>query len=183
MKYGARAIVWGHKVYKGKVTYADVPAKLKNNVNKYLVDKGYTSFITATDSLSFTASVTLSGADLSDNAFTFSLTGSGDVSKTAKNVAGNITFEPITYGNDDLGETYSYVIKQVAGSETGYTYDLSEYTAIVEISRNSSNVNDIEWTLVCKKTKDSTGNAIASESQTVADAIVFENSYSNTEQL
>lgn len=41
MKYGARAIVWGHKVMKGKVQVSDVPSYLTEKVNKYLTDKGW----------------------------------------------------------------------------------------------------------------------------------------------
>ena len=41
MKYGARAIVWGHKVIKGKVEYTDIPIKLKDRIDKYLTDHDY----------------------------------------------------------------------------------------------------------------------------------------------
>ena len=40
MKYGARAIVWGHKVMKGKANFSAVPARLKKKTALYLADKG-----------------------------------------------------------------------------------------------------------------------------------------------
>lgn len=43
MKYGARAIVWGHKVMKGKVQVSDIPSYLTEKVSKYLTDKGWSS--------------------------------------------------------------------------------------------------------------------------------------------
>ena len=49
MKYGARAIVWGHKVYKGKVSFAQVPEHLKEKTAQYLTDKGKESFLPTND--------------------------------------------------------------------------------------------------------------------------------------
>lgn len=43
MKYGARAIVWGHKVMKGKVQVGDVPSYLTEKVGEYLTDKGWSA--------------------------------------------------------------------------------------------------------------------------------------------
>lgn len=49
MKYGARAIVWGHKVYKGKVSFEQVPEHLKEKTAQYLTDKGKESFLPTND--------------------------------------------------------------------------------------------------------------------------------------
>ena len=44
MKYGARAIVWGHKIMKNRATIEDIPsyleAKVKPNILRCLEDKG-----------------------------------------------------------------------------------------------------------------------------------------------
>gem|GEM_PF-5205404 len=58
--------------------------------------------------------------------------------KTAANAAdGTVTF-PMTYTfEDDAGETYTYVIKEIAGSAGGWTYDEdSAYTVTVEVIDN-----------------------------------------------
>lgn len=45
MKYGARAIIWGHKILKGKAQMSDIPIRLGEkvvtNIYQYLADKGY----------------------------------------------------------------------------------------------------------------------------------------------
>lgn len=58
MKYGARAIVWGHKVMKGKANFSEVPARLKEKTALYLADKGEADLVPAADSITFANSYT-----------------------------------------------------------------------------------------------------------------------------
>lgn len=183
MKYGARAIVWGHKIIKGKANFANVPAKLKEKTALYLADKGEEDLVPAADSLILMATVTYTGATLAKDDFTFTLTATG-VNQSKKNAAdGKIIFDELEFDDDDIGETFTYTCKQsIPGTpETGVTYDESEYEVTVKPYRNTGNAQDIEFTVTQKKVKDSTGTAISSDDQVAADSITFANSYTAPE--
>ena len=179
MKYGARAIVWGHKVIKGKANFANVPSHLKAKTALYLSDKGEEDLVPAADSLILLAAVTYTGATLAKDDFTFSLTATG-VNQSKKNAAdGKIVFDAIEFDDDDIGETFTYTCKQtIPGTPaTGVTYDKSEYEVTVKPYRNTGNAQDIEFTVTQKKVKDASGDAIASADQVAAESITFANSY------
>ena len=179
MKYGARAIVWGHKVMKGKANFSAVPAHLKEKTALYLADKGEEDLVPAADSLILMATVTSTGATLAKDDFKFTLTGTG-VSQTKKNAAdGKIIFDALEYDDEDIDETYTLTCKQTIPDSPvdGVTYDQSEYSVIIEPYSNSSDAQDIEFTVTQKKVKDATGTAISSDDQVAADSITFANSY------
>ncbi len=74
---------------------------------------------------------TLSGKNLTANEFTFALYENGVQKATAKNsVDGKVVFEKITY--TEAG-TYTYTIKEIAGTSKYITYDNREYTVTVTI--------------------------------------------------
>ncbi len=82
-----------------------------------------------------TATKTLAGANLAADQFSFELKDEdGQVLQTKKNAAdGSITFDPITYGYEDLGKVYTYKISEVEGNAYGYTYDKTEKTVKVSV--------------------------------------------------
>ena len=179
MKYGARAIIWGHKVMKGKANFSAVPARLKEKTALYLADKGEEDLVPAADSLILMATVTYTGATLAKDDFTFTLTGT-DVSQTKKNAAnGKIVFDALNYDDEDIDKTYTLTCKQsIPGTPVeGVTYDKSEYEVKIEPHRNTRDAQDIEFTVTQKKIKDATGTAISSDDQVAADSIAFANIY------
>lgn len=74
---------------------------------------------------------TLSGKNLTANEFTFALYEKGVQKATANNGAdGKVVFDKITYTK---AGTYTYTIKEIAGSSKYITYDNREYTVTVTI--------------------------------------------------
>ncbi len=88
-------------------------------------------------SVKIAATKTLTGRDLKDGEFTFTLTGEGDVadmSRTAKNDArGNVSFDELTF---EAPGTYTFTITEVKGTEEGMTYDEGAYTVTVTVADN-----------------------------------------------
>ena len=88
-------------------------------------------------SVKITAIKTLTGRDLKDGEFTFTLTGEGDaadMSRTAKNDArGNVSFDELAF---ETPGTYTFTISEVKGTEEGMTYDESVYTITVTVVDN-----------------------------------------------
>ena len=80
------------------------------------------------------ATKTLEGRDLTEGAFTFTLTdvASGNVVAQATNAAdGSVRFMGISYATPG---TYDYEIAEVAGDEEGMTYDQHVYRVRVEVT-------------------------------------------------
>lgn len=101
------------------------------------------SYTTTGTTVAFTAEKVLVGQKLEAGQFQFLLTKTGvdgqpDVEiETAVNQAdGIIRFRPIAFTQADMGNTYRYTIREVAGEKNGYTYDESVYTLTVEILDN-----------------------------------------------
>ena len=88
-----------------------------------------------------TATKVLQGGELAQDQFTFELRNAeqgGDVISTAKNdAAGNIAFEPITYGASDVGKTFEYWISEVDDGQKGIAYDTKtvHVLSLIHISR------------------------------------------------
>lgn len=87
--------------------------------------------------VTLSANKVLTGKDLATGEFTFQLTGKDKdgkaLSLTAANDAnGNITFSPITFTKEG---DYTYIIKEISGTEKDMTYDPSEKTVTVHIEK------------------------------------------------
>lgn len=84
--------------------------------------------------LSATAKKTINKTETPENGqFTFQLlSADGAVLQTKTNDSdGNITFDRISYTKDDVGQTYTYYVKEQAGDDTDFIYDESVYTVTV----------------------------------------------------
>ena len=91
-----------------------------------------------------TATKVLQGGELAQDQFTFELRNAeqgGDVISTAKNdAAGNIAFEPITYGASDVGKTFEYWISEVDDGQKGIAYDTKTVHVTVSVELDASGV-------------------------------------------
>ena len=91
-----------------------------------------------------TAIKVLQGGELAQDQFTFELRNAeqgGDVISTAKNdAAGNIAFEPITYGASDVGKTFEYWISEVDDGQKGIAYDTKSVHVTVSVELDASGV-------------------------------------------
>ncbi|HHX30385.1 MAG TPA: VWA domain-containing protein, partial [Clostridiaceae bacterium] len=102
----------------------------------YPADTEFNNVYTAQGSFTPTVRKVLAGRVLAAGEFTFALKRNGTVLQTKTNAAdGTVTFDPIPYGQDDIGQTYTYTIVEVVpGSpETGMTYDALVVTITVDI--------------------------------------------------
>ncbi len=109
------------------------------NGQAYAVDgETITNTYAADGSVIFAGSKTLTGKELTAEAFSFVLTdGAGNEIETVKNKAdGSFAFSEIEYGLDDVDKTYTYKVKEVPGAEKGITYDPTEYTVTVKVEDN-----------------------------------------------
>ncbi|MBE5802620.1 MAG: Cna B-type domain-containing protein, partial [Clostridiales bacterium] len=98
---------------------------------------------TASGEIQFMGTKTLNGMDLTAEQFSFVLSGE-DVNETVKNAAdGSITFSKIVYDESDIGKTYTYTVKEQAGSVYGMSYDDTEYTIEVTVSDAGNGKLDI----------------------------------------
>ncbi|MGI6217572.1 MAG: Spy0128 family protein, partial [Coriobacteriales bacterium] len=107
--------------------------------------------------VSLSANKVLTGGELSDGQFSFTLTDQDGKSVTVKNKAdGTIALPTLTF--DSVG-TYTYTLSEVDAGEKGYTYDKTEYEITVDvtegdtayqtavsISNGNSNVGEDEMT-------------------------------------
>lgn len=129
-----------------ETTY-DVTAKVTNGAGNKLVAKwdlgtaaGGVTFKNAyepdeTANVSLGATKVLNGRDLVAGEFTFELVdGQGNVVATATNAAdGSVFFSSIEF--TEAG-TYTYLIREVAGSLANVTYDTATHTATVTVTDN-----------------------------------------------
>ncbi|MGN0035199.1 MAG: Spy0128 family protein, partial [Coriobacteriales bacterium] len=85
--------------------------------------------------LALSASKRVNGSTdgLADGQFSFQLLSSdGTVLQTKTNSAnGAVSFDRITYKPSDVGKTYIYQVKEIAGDDNAYTYDSNVYTVTV----------------------------------------------------
>ena len=72
---------------------------------------------------------------LADQEFEFILRQGDNVLQTVNNTAdGNIPFAPLSFTQDDIGQTYDYSITETAGTEIGMTYDAMILTFSVTVT-------------------------------------------------
>lgn len=84
-------------------------------------------------SMALTALKTLDGTKPGDHTFKFQLLDSAGKALQTKgnNADGTVSFDKISYSKNDLGKTYTYTVKELAGDDTSITYDNSVYTVSV----------------------------------------------------
>lgn len=83
---------------------------------------------------------------------------------TVKNGAGNFSFGTITFGMDDVGKKYRYVIREIPGKNSNYTYDTHQYLVTIVVTGVKDGV--IQYTV----------SIVRSDNKTVS-KISFENHY------
>ena len=136
---------------------------------------------------------TLNGRTLAENMFDFTITGEGTVTTTAaeanvkladtdksfKNtapgkddVAVMSKLDSITFDEADIGKTYQYAVREVAGTDTKYTYDLVTATVAIQVLENNGELYTV--TTVTKGDDIKTYSSADSEVTAVAP---FVNSY------
>jgi pilin isopeptide linkage protein len=98
-----------------------------------------TNTYTATGELNIETTInptkSLAGRALTAGEFTFELRQGGAVLQSAANDAeGNILFTPLVYTEEDIGQTYSYTIVEIAGIEADMAYSTMaiDFTVLVE---------------------------------------------------
>ena len=109
---------------------------------------------TTSGSLEITAVKTVNGAEPAEDEnqkFTFTLE-SGDentpeISQEKKNEGGKVTFDRITYGLEDIGETYTYILKESQTVPAGYTSSEAEYRITARISDNYDGTLKVDKTI------------------------------------
>ncbi len=123
----------------GKMS-ADIYYVLDDNVKDAMV---FTNIYEVSGDIDVTlkGKKTLNGRELKDNEFTFELYEaneefevSDEATMAAKNVKGEFKFE-MNYTNDQIGNTYYYVVKELNGGKTvdGVKYDDTEYKITVSV--------------------------------------------------
>ena len=109
---------------------------------------------TASGSLEITADKTVNGAEPAEDEnqkFAFTLE-SGDentpeISQEKQNEGGKVTFDRITYGLEDIGETYTYIVKESQTVPAGYTSSKAEYRITARISDNYDGTLKVDKTI------------------------------------
>ena len=102
----------------------------------------FTNTYSATGKVQLEAKKVLNGKTLKADQFTFTLDGE-NVHQEKQNAAdGTVKFDEISYDQDDAGKTFTYTIKEVAGSEAGYTYDDHSETVTVTVTDNGDGTLD-----------------------------------------
>ena len=116
----------GDGTLKAKPSYAKAEGAVFTNTYTY----------SATGKVQLEAKKVLNGKALKADQFTFTLDGD-KVHQVKKNAAdGTVKFDAISYDQDDVGKTFTYTIKEEAGSEAGYTYDNHSETVTVTVTDN-----------------------------------------------
>ena len=82
----------------------------------------------------------------SDDKFSFQLSewdgSSWKLIQTKQNAGKDVTFEEITYGEDDIG-THWYKLAEVKGDNPTYQYDTTEYVIKVTVSKSGNTINAV----------------------------------------
>ncbi|MBP7403215.1 MAG: hypothetical protein KBA30_11415, partial [Clostridia bacterium] len=107
------------------VAITDAGNGVLNMVPTYPADTVFDNTYEAAGEIALEADKTLTGRLLQNAEFTFQLQDSvGTVMQTKQNdVSGNVVFDALNYTQADIGQAYTYRIVEVAGTETGMTYD------------------------------------------------------------
>ena len=140
----------GNPVTTGKSFLYTVAVPDNGQVN---VTAGSTAEITVTNtkyqaagSLALTAEKTLTGKELKAGAYSFILSNKENkVLQTKTNDAdGKVAFDPISYTIEDAGNTYTYNVSEIEGTESGVTYDKTIYTVTAAITDNGDGTLKVE---------------------------------------
>ncbi len=127
----------------------------------------------ASGSLALTGEKTVNGGEPGeDEIFTFTLQSVGNTpqhSQSVTNRRGEIIFDPISYSLADVGETYTYEIRETSKSGNGYTVDSAVYLVTVQVQDQVKD-GQLEITSVIVR-------ETASGSQKETEKIVFQNTY------
>ena len=122
----ATGITYDSKTITATVTVADNGKGALEATVTYDDEKAFENTYTPAGATSVTlgAKKVLEGRDLEAGKYSFELKKEdGTVVETVKNAAdGTVTFSPISYDESQVG-THKYTISEVAGTETGITYD------------------------------------------------------------
>ena len=135
-------ITYDKTVQEVEVTVEKVSAtELKATASKEAKDLVFTNKYTPAGATSVTlgAKKVLEGKDLEAGKYSFELKKEdGTVVETVTNAAdGTVTFSPISYDESQVG-THKYTISEVAGSETGITYDKTVQEVEVTVEKVSA---------------------------------------------
>ncbi|RID95217.1 Cna B-type domain-containing protein [Streptococcus constellatus] len=135
-------ITYDKTVQEVEVTVEKVSAtKLKATASKEAKDLVFTNKYTPAGDTSITlgAKKVLEGKALEAGKYSFVLKkADGTVVETVTNAAdGTVTFSPISYDESQVG-THKYTISEVAGSETGITYDKTVREVEVKVEKISA---------------------------------------------
>ena len=106
----------------------------------------FTNTYRATGKVQLEAKKVLNGKALEADQFTFTLDGVGNnVHQEKQNAAdGTVKFDEISYDQDDVGKTFTYTIKEEAGSEAGYIYDNHSETVKVTVTDKGDGTLDTD---------------------------------------
>ena len=135
-------ITYDKTVQEVEVTVEKVSAtELKATASKEANDLVFTNTYTPAGATSVTlgAKKVLEGKDLEAGKYSFELKkADGTVVETVTNAAdGTVTFSPISYDESQVG-THKYTISEVAGTETGITYDKTVQEVEVTVEKVSA---------------------------------------------
>ena len=135
-------ITYDKTVQEVEVTVEKVSAtELKATASKEAKDLVFTNTYTpaGTTSVTLGAKKVLEGKDLEAGKYSFELKKEdGTVVETVTNAAdGTVTFSPISYDESQVG-THKYTISEVAGTETGITYDKTVQEVEVTVEKVSA---------------------------------------------
>ena len=98
----------------------------------------FTNVYHASEQVVLQAQKHLTGGTLTGDDFSFTLYDENDeVLQTKGNTAdGSVTFDPITYTQDDVGKTFVYYIKENTGNDEGIIYDQHPVQVKVNVQDN-----------------------------------------------
>ncbi|MFS9226403.1 FctA domain-containing protein, partial [Streptococcus parasanguinis] len=81
----------------------------------------------------------LDGRALQAGEFEFILEKDGvEVERVKNDAAGKINFKKLEFGNEDLGKTYNYTVREVAGTDATVTYDTMKANVTVTVSHDGT---------------------------------------------
>ena len=137
----ATGITYDSKTITATVTVADNGKGALEATVTYDDEKAFENTYTPAGATSVTlgAKKVLEGKDLEAGKYSFELKKEdGTVVETVKNAAdGTVTFSPISYDESQVG-THKYTISEVAGTETGITYDKTVQEVEVTVEKVSA---------------------------------------------
>ena len=98
------------------------------------------------------------------------------IGKPESGTVNTAAFGDIAYDEDDIGNTYTYTVKEQPGSATGVTYDATEYTVTVNVAVNADDASMLDVTAVYTSSADAEKETPAYNYATVGN-MPFTNTY------